>query len=297
MATYSLGNYRRRKSFHIGGCNSCGALSGSGFTETGGSIKINNLDEFLATLNFNPHLGSFFAVISVWQNMGAPSEAIVQMIESTPCVGQVLLKAIKRGSPTDNTLSALERLSQTIAEAVIGFLKKAGVQKCAELLAKLSARFSGSAFFAPLLEHVAKIGSQFLCQAIIDFLDQEVFRKFVVPFLNNLIGFQAISGEVGGVTFFGSNSAEKQEIESCKQQLQAKSSIIQELIKGGGTPVIPPIDPISPPISGDLFGGNVGSDNANIDGKTVLIASSALVVVAIAFNLYNNRETKTSTNT
>lgn len=259
-----------------------------GFTFNGDKVNISNLEEFTATVNTNPNLVPLTAIIRSWKSLGLEDDLIIIELNKVQGLGTIIKKSIEVGTP-DASLSPLEILSQKVFERVIDYIKKAGRDYCISLLGKLYNAFGSNKYIGPFIKFLVEKAGAEICTELIELLDKEVFRKYVVPFINDLINFELISRDVGGFKFYGSTPIEKAEIASVLSSLKEVSDRLKEFAR----PIADDSGNLLLPSDGakDFSGGNKTEEDEEEDRtkKIILFGTLALGCVAV-YAIVNRRD-------
>lgn len=260
-----------------------------GFTFSDDRVVITNLEGFISTVNTNPNLVPITSIIRAWKSLGIEDDVIILELNNVHGLGTIIKKSIDRGTP-DASLSPLEILSQKVFERVIDYIKKVGRDACVNLLGKLYNAFGNNKYIGPFIKFIIEKAGAEICSELIELLDREVFRKYVVPFINDLINFELISREVGGFSFYGATPIEKAEIArilaSLKQVTDKIKQFAKPLVEGG-------FNPLSPPSEGsEDFSGKGKDDDEDEEASTkkiFLFGTLALGCVAV-YAIVNRRD-------
>lgn len=287
MATLSLGRFRAKKARDNLQEKECFCSSDTKKSALGATTPL----KFASVADFKAKTKGFFgiikitAIIDTWANLGADDGLMLSLLNDTPCVGVIVQKTLARGKPKSSTRSALDNAILTATDILLKFVKAAAVDVCVRLIEKLITwvmNFLGptSAATNAILKFLNYKVMEFVCGLLADFIVDDLFRKYVAPYINDIFGREIFRENVNELLEYGLSPAEKQEVDACFQQLMAKTDALRSQFAGGqgGLPPLPPSDQSFPEETRTFSASNT-QPKQNLENNNVLIYSAVGVAV------------------
>ncbi len=302
MARKTLGAFRAQRSTpsQSSACAPCALLkehSGLGSTP----LKFSSVEEFKTKTKGFVGLIKITAMLDTWATLGADNALMLSLLNDTPCVGILVQKTLARGKPLSSRRSALDNALLTATDLLIEFIKGIGADYCTRLIERLvswAMNFFGAASAAAtaIAKAVNLSAVKTVCQILLDFIDDVLFRRYVAPFINDIFGKEIFRENRNELKEFGLVPAEKTEVDACFQQLMEKTNALKAAFQQGNSGGLPPLPPSNSPPSvatnGSQFSATNAKENLDSETKLYIIGGAVLVTGVVATSLLTSRKSK-----